>query len=237
MGCCAAKASAPAKATYALLERSPSDTAEQVPDLEEPSAEVDLPSSEVDSARSQRDSHTDDEQLKEHASAGFYEEFLKKGKLAWTHFKTSRFGVFLLERWLPLQDTSLDLLVTFGKQGWPLCSDDGLLGAKFCESAWERFLSETAHHETQPFLCETRGTLRFQCLGMSRQQAFHKPLRAKCRLSLQALWLLEQQREEWQHECARAPLPRAGASNGVKRIKRESLRRATLHAPPQESKP
>ena len=169
MGCCAAKASAPAKATYALLERSPSDTAEQVPDLEEPSSEVDLPRAEVDSEKSQRDSHTDDEQLKEHASAGFHEEFLKKGKLAWTQFKTSRFGVFLLERWLPLQDTSLDLLVTFGKQGWPLCSDDGLLGANVCESA------ETTHRETQPFLRETRGTLRFQCLGMSRQQAFHKP--------------------------------------------------------------
>ncbi|CAK9061987.1 unnamed protein product [Durusdinium trenchii] len=62
---------------------------------------------------------------------GWYERgelAFQHGKSAWQRFKGSPLGIFLLERWLPLQDTALDLLITFGKAGWPLCSDDGLLG-------------------------------------------------------------------------------------------------------------
>ena len=64
---------------------------------------------------------------------GWYERgesAFQLGKSAWQRFKGSPLGIFLLERWLPLQDTALDLLITFGKAGWPLCSDDGLLGIR-----------------------------------------------------------------------------------------------------------
>ena len=45
--------------------------------------------------------------------------------LLYQRFKMSPPGILLMDRWLPIQDTGLDLLVAFGKEGWPLCSEDG----------------------------------------------------------------------------------------------------------------
>eukprot|EP00931_Biecheleriopsis_adriatica_P106215 TRINITY_DN8070_c0_g1_i10.p1 TRINITY_DN8070_c0_g1~~TRINITY_DN8070_c0_g1_i10.p1 ORF type:complete len:796 (+),score=165.64 TRINITY_DN8070_c0_g1_i10:53-2389(+) len=74
--------------------------------------------------------------LEEGQDAGIVDQFqggTTRLKSIFQKFKESGPGVFLLERWLPFQDLAMDLLVTFGKEGWPLCSADGLY---WSEDVW-----------------------------------------------------------------------------------------------------
>ena len=52
-------------------------------------------------------------------------------------FKASPFGVFLLQRWLPMQDVASDALVTFCDAGFLLCSETGVWWGK--DVWWARF--------------------------------------------------------------------------------------------------
>ena len=63
--------------------------------------------------------------------------WLKDIKEIYKKFKFSPFGVFLLQRWFPMQDVGSDALVTFCDADFLLCSDTGLWWGK--DLWWGRF--------------------------------------------------------------------------------------------------